>query len=50
MDRDTGVQVGEAIVVGIVIFLVSAIVESMVTMWMFKKFGGCPMDPSKKKQ
>jgi flagellar basal body-associated protein FliL len=49
MDKETGMQVGSAVVIGVVIFLVSAIVESMITMWMFKKFGGCPMDPAKKK-
>lgn len=43
------VKIGKAIVWAILIFLVSAIIESIITMWMFKKFGGCPLQPKHKK-
>ena len=42
---DTSMKVGKAILWAIIIFLVSAGIESVITMWMFKKFGGCPLRP-----
>ena len=43
------IKIAKAIVWAILIFLVSAIIESIIAMWMFKKFGGCPLQPKHKK-
>ena len=31
------------IVWAIIVFIISAVIEAMITVFLFKKFGGCPM-------
>jgi hypothetical protein len=31
------------ILIGIALFLVTALLEGLITMFLFKKYGGCPM-------
>jgi hypothetical protein len=40
---DAGARVTKAIVFGLVIFLVSALIEGLISLWLFKRYGGCPM-------
>jgi hypothetical protein len=40
---DSSVRVGKAIMWGIIIFIGSAIIEGLINLWLFKKYGGCPM-------
>ena len=40
---NNGIKLGTAIAWAIILFIVSAIVEGMITVFIFRKFGGCPM-------
>jgi hypothetical protein len=44
---DMSVKITKAIIWALVIFIVGAIVDAFVTVWVFKKYGGCPMKPKK---
>ena len=39
-----------SVAIGMAVFLVSAVIESFITAWMFKKMGGCPLVNSPKEQ
>ena len=51
MDNEVhpGISLIAAIVWCVVIFILSSIVEAIITMFIFKKFGGCPLQPKVKK-
>jgi hypothetical protein len=40
----------KAVSVAIVLFLVGAVTESLITVWVFKKYGGCPFRKDLKPQ
>jgi hypothetical protein len=40
---ETGFNIVKAIVWAIMIFLVGAIIDAVITVFVFKKYGGCPM-------
>lgn len=42
-----GVKIGLALLGVIIIFLVQAIIEALITIFMFKKYGGCPIKDKK---
>ena len=44
----TGVNIVKTIVWAIIIFLVGAIIDAMITVFVFKKYGGCPMQKKTK--
>lgn len=44
---DTSVRLTTAILWAIVVFIISAIIESLITIFLFKKFGGCPLNKEK---
>ena len=43
MAVDSGVKVGTAIVWAIALFVLSAVIEAIIQVWVFKHWGGCPM-------
>jgi len=40
----------KAVVAATVLFLVGAVAESLITVWVFKKYGGCPFRKDQKPQ
>ena len=43
MSVNTGIKITTAILWALVLFIASAIIEAMITVFVFKKWGGCPM-------
>jgi len=40
---DEQIKLGTAIIWAIIVFIVTAIIEGLITIFLFKKMGGCPM-------
>ena len=36
-----------SITIGLAIFIAGAIVDAFITVWIFKKYGGCPIHKAK---
>lgn len=36
-------SIAGGLVIGIGVFILTAVIESFITVYMFKKFGGCPL-------
>ena len=37
------ISVFKVLLIGFVMFLISAVIEAFIQVWVFKRWGGCPM-------
>ena len=42
--NDKGIPVVLAIIIAVAWFLATAVIDAAITVWIFKKYGGCPIN------
>jgi hypothetical protein len=41
------VSIAGGLLIALTIFIVGAVVDAFITVWIFKKYGGCPINKTK---